>query len=132
VQGGAIEGLAADWSRVFTDDGKQLQTVGHHFQHSRPLDEKERQHISRDGICLSCHKEIPDRSQAVNILHHVVEFAGQLPKTPKRHNWLVHKIMLLAGWVQVVAMFGLPAAVLVTWFWRWRRKRRRTAWRRGV
>jgi len=124
VQGEAIEGLAADWSRVFTDDGKQLQTVGHHFQHSRPLDEKERQHISRDGMCLSCHKEIPDRSLAVSVLHHVAEYAGQLPETPEQHDALVNKIMLLAGWVQVLGMFGLPVAVIAG-FWYWRRRRHR-------
>ena len=27
-----IEGLPDDWSRIVTEDGQQLQTVGHHFQ----------------------------------------------------------------------------------------------------
>ena len=125
VQAEAVAGLTADWSRVFDQDGKQLQTVGHHFQHSRPLDEKERQHISRDGVCLSCHKEIPDSSLAVNILHHVAEYAGQLPEDPDQHDALVNKILLLAGWVQVVGMVGLPLAVVAVGIWYWRRRRRR-------
>ncbi len=127
VQCEAIEGLTADWSRVFDHDGKQLQTVGHHFQHSRPLNEKERQHISRDGVCLSCHKEIPDRSLAVSIMHHVAEYSDQLPKTPKQHDSLVNSILLLAGWVQVAGMIALPTIVVAAGAWYWRRRRRRRA-----
>ena len=127
VQAEAVAGLTADWSRVFDPDGKQLQTVGHHFQHSRPLNEKERKHISRDGVCLSCHKEIPDQSLAVSVLHHVAEYAGQLPEDPDQHDSLVNKILLLAGWVQVVGMVGLPLAVVVAGVWFWRRRRRRRA-----
>ncbi len=125
VQCEAIKGLSADWSRVFDQDGNQLQTVGHHFQHSRPLNEKERLHISRDGVCLSCHKEIPDRSLAVNILHHVAEYSGQLPENPDQHDSLVNKILLLAGWVQVAGMVTLPMIVLAAGVWYWRRRRRR-------
>jgi len=125
VQCEAINGLAADWSRVFDEEGKQLQTVGHHFRHSRPLDEEERLRISRDGVCLSCHKEIPDRSLAVSILHHIAEYSGQMPENSGEHNALVNKILLLAGWVQVAGMVMLPMAIVATGVWYWRRRRRR-------
>ncbi|MHC4945759.1 MAG: cytochrome C [Planctomycetota bacterium] len=125
VQAEAIKGLSADWSRVFDEEGEQLQTVGHHFQHSRPLNEEERRHTSRDGICLSCHQEIPDQSLAVNILHHVAEFTGQMPDSPDQHDFLVNKILLLAGWVQVLGMVGLPILAFAgLWYWRRRRRRR--------
>ena len=127
TQMAAIEGLTADWSRFVTEDGKQLQTVGHHFKGSRPLTNEERAHIDRQGVCLACHQEIPDRSLAVSLLHHVAEFADQLPKTPEQHSSLVHKIMLLAGWIQVAAMLGAPLVVLAgaAWYWRHRKRQKR-------
>ena len=125
VQREATEGLVADWSRVFDQDGKQWQTVGHHFRHSRPLDERQRQNISREGICLACHREIPDASLAVGLLHHVAQYAGAVPKTRVEHSGLVNKLMLLAAWVQVLAMVGLPAAAGLGLLWFWRRRKRR-------
>ena len=122
----AIEGLVADWSRLVTEDGRQLQTVGHHFTRSRPLNNEERSHIDRQGVCLACHQEIPDRSLAVSLLHHVAEYTDQLPKTSEQHNSLIHKILLLSGWVQVAGMIGMPLAVLggVGWYvWRRRKKK---------
>ena len=126
TQMASIEGLSADWSRIVTEDGQQLQTVGHHFQASRPLDNKERAHIDRRGVCLSCHQEIPDRSLAVSLLHHVAEYAGQLPDEPQKHDALLHyKIMLFSAWIQVAAAIGGPLVVLGGGFWYWRRRRRR-------
>ncbi|NQT11939.1 MAG: cytochrome C, partial [Planctomycetes bacterium] len=102
-----IEGLTADWTRFVTEEGEQLQTVGHHFKGSRPLNQRERAQVSREGVCLACHQEIPDRSLAVSLLHHVAEYADQVPKTPQEHNALVHKILLLVGWGQVAAMVAM-------------------------
>ena len=120
-----IVGLSSDWSRYVTEDGRQLQTVGHHFKGSRPLDDQQRAHMDRRGICLSCHQEIPDRSLAVSLLHHVAEYTGQLPITPEQHSSLVHKIMLLSGWIQVGVMAGAPLAILAGAVWYWRRRKRR-------
>ena len=122
-----IEGLVADWSRFVTEDGRQLQTVGHHFKGSRPLDNEERARINRQGVCLACHQEIPDRSLAVSLLHHVAEYADQLPKTAEEHNSLVHKILLTAGWFQVAGAAVVPPAMLAGVLWYWYRRRRRIA-----
>jgi len=132
TQMAAIEGLATDWSRFVTEDGKQLQTVGHHFKGSRPLNDQERSHIDRRGVCLSCHQEIPDRSLAVSLLHHVAEYANQLPKTSEEHDSLVHKTMLLAGWVQVGAAASAPLVILAGGIWYWRRRKRRKVDSRGA
>jgi len=125
IQCEAIAGLTADWSRIVTPEGQQTQTVGHHFTRSRPLDDTQRAMMDRRGVCLACHQEIPDRSLAVNLLHHVAEATGQLPKTPEQHNSLLHKMLLFAGWGQVAAMVGGPLAVLAAGWWFWRRRRRR-------
>jgi len=121
-----VDGLTDDWSRIVTEDGKQLQTVGHHFQASRPLNNQQRTQIDRRGVCLSCHQEIPDRSLAVSLLHHVAEYAGQLPDTPDKHESLLrYKLLLFAAWLQVAAAVGGPLVVLGGGLWYWRRRRRR-------
>jgi hypothetical protein len=78
--------------------------------------------MSREGTCIACHKEIPANSAAINLLHNVAKYTGQIPKTADQHNSLLHKITLLAAWTQVIA----PLAVFlggVIWFVKRRRNR---------
>ena len=119
VQIGGIEGLRRDWSAVLDEDGKQTQTVGHHFSGSRPLDARERAMLDRKGVCLSCHQEIPEASLAVGVLHHVAAVTGQLPKSGAEHGALLHKVLLIAGWSQL----GWPIVVLGLAVWWWRRRK---------
>ncbi len=118
----AIEGLADDWSRIVDEEGNQLQTVGHHFRLSRPLNNDERARISREGTCIACHQELPTEDIAAGLLHHVAKYTGQLPHTNKAHGSLVHKIVLFAAWTQVLLGFAGGIAV-VTAIAIWRRKR---------
>lgn len=127
VQMGSIAELEGDWSQFVDDQGRQTQTVGHHFSRSRPLDEEQRTRMEREGVCLACHQDIPDGSLAVSLLHHVAAYANQLPHSAKEHHSLIHKLMLLAAWIQITAA-GLPllaAGAGLIWFRR-RRKRRRS------
>jgi hypothetical protein len=120
-----VLGLTEDWSRFVTEDGKQLQTVGSHFSQSRPLNNQERQHISRSGVCLACHKEIPDQSLATSFLHHTAKYAGMLPQKPEQHNALLHKILMITAWIQALAVPCVVLVVLFCLFWCWRIYRRR-------
>ena len=122
-----IPELVADWSRFVTEDGQQLQTVGSHFSRSRPLNNQERRHISRRGVCLACHKEIPDQSLAASFLHHAAKYSGMLPKTPKQHNALLYKILMITAWAQTFfAICAVPFVFcLVLWFVIRRRRRKR-------
>lgn len=119
-----IAGLTGDWSRIVSEDGEQLMTVGHHFKLSRALNKEEIDRMSRQGTCLSCHKEIPEQSLAVSLLHHVATYSGQVPKSASEHNQLVNKIVLLAAWLQTVGIFLAPVIVGAVYFW-WKRRRRR-------
>jgi len=125
VQRERIAGLVNDWSRIVTEDGRQQMTIGHHFTSSRPLNNAERANMNRAGVCLSCLQEILEQDLAVSLLRHIAEYTGQIPKSADEHNALVHKIMLLAAWVQAVGIVLGPVAavVLVGLFWRWRRQR---------
>ena len=119
-----IQGLVADWSRFVTEDGQQLQTVGSHLSLSRPLNNEEREHMNRRGVCLACHREIPDQSLAASFLHHTAKYAGMLPKTPDQHSALIYKILMVTAWFQTAAAMGGPVVVLGCIVW-WLRKRRR-------
>lgn len=118
-----VENLANDWSRIVDEEGNQLQTIGHHFKLSRPLNNDERARMSRHGACLSCHQEIPTQSLAVSLLHHVAQYTGQMPVTAAQHNSLIHKIVLMSAWTQAFGFIGLPLACAGAALW-FRRRRR--------
>jgi len=118
----AIPNLNHDWSRFVSEDGKQLQTVGHHFTGERPLNNEERSRISREGVCSSCHKSIPDKDLAVNLLSHVRQVAD-IPVSNAMHTTLLHRSILLTAWVEVIipVLIGMVVILLI---WRWRVRRR--------
>lgn len=116
-----IAGLR-DWSAVVTRDGEQLQTVGHHWRGSGPLDARQRAILDRRGVCVGCHQEIPEASLAVSALHHVAEMTGRLPETASAHNALINEVTLTAAWAQVLAAFGAGALLASALLW-WRRRR---------
>ena len=64
--------------------------------------------LDRRGVCLSCHKTIPNGSLAVDLLHHVKEMSDAKINT-EDHNNLMHKMLMLSAWVQV----SLGAIVLL-------------------
>ena len=106
-------GLAADWSRFVTEDGEQLQTVGHHLSLSRPLNDRERSLLEREGTCVACHQSLPDGDLAVSAMHHMAQMLDELPVAPEAHASLVHKILRVAAWAQVLFAAGLVAAALL-------------------
>ncbi len=114
--------LEGDWSRFVTEEGKQIQTVGHHFSLSRPLNDEERAHMTRDGVCVSCHKEIPEGNLATSMMHHVGGAIGMIPHTSEEHDALTNKIMLFAAWGQLLGG-ALAGVVGMALFFRWRSRR---------
>ena len=106
IQINAIPNLDMDWSRFVTEDGKQKQTVGHHFSGSRPLNNAERANLDRRGVCASCHQTLPEENLAVSLLHHMKEVSGK--KYDKDgHNSLINKILNISAWVQVLVILGV-------------------------
>ncbi len=117
----AIPNMKDDYSRFIDENGTQLQTVGHHFKLSQPLDEKQRAKLDRRGVCLSCHESIPEGNLAVSAMVHAAEMAN-IEIDNKMHTTILSKLLLLGAWVQVLGgMFGgLAVAYLI-----YRYKRRR-------
>ena len=117
-----IENMDTDWSRIVSEDGKQLMTVGHHFKLSRPLNNEERAMMSRAGTCSACHQELPKENLATSFLHHVAKYSGQLPDDPHKHASLIHKIVLLAAWGQTAAAALVPIIFIGVFVWFKKRK----------
>ena len=117
----AIANLQNDYSRFLDENGTQLQTVGHHFKLSAPLNDKQRAKLEREGACLSCHQSIPEGDLAVSAMNHVAEMAGiEIDKS--KHNFILNKILLLGAWAQVLG--GVVIGGAIVWFFFIRRKKR--------
>ena len=114
---GAIENLDHDWSQIVDEEGNQLATVGHHWKLSRSLNKDEITRISRDGTCVACHKEIPEKDLAVSLMHHVGKYTGNIPVSAEDHGKLVNKILLTSAWGQAFLATGVLAVVLGGGYW---------------
>lgn len=112
VQVNAIPNLHYDWSRIVSEEGEQLQTVGHHFSGSRPLNNDERNSLDRRGVCASCHDIIPDGDLAVSLLTHIGETAG-LEIDTSEHNKLLKKNIQLSAWFQLLIGAFIGAFVVL-------------------
>ena len=122
IQIPAISNLHMDWSRFVDEAGHQLQTVGHHFRLSGPLGAEARSDLDRRGVCLACHQTIPGRDLAVSLMHHTAEVAG-IHIDREAHAGILHKVMLMGAWLQVLSGLFTGAAALY-FFVRWRKKKK--------
>jgi hypothetical protein len=124
VQVAAIQDLPMDLDKVVDRDGTQLQTVGHHWPASRPLNKEQRDNIERTGVCIACHQDIPDGIPSVAMLNKIGQLAGMLPETDEEHQVLTQKIMRMTARVQVFGPFlGVVVLVLMVWLYKGRRKK---------
>ncbi len=58
MQSQAIPSLDHDLSRIVTEDGKQLVTVGSHWPLTGPLPQEMREKMERTGLCMGCHQNM--------------------------------------------------------------------------
>ena len=95
----SIANLKHDYSKIIDENGTQLMTVGSHFKLSQPLDKAQRDKLDRRGVCMSCHKDIPEGNLAVSAMTHIAEMA-ELNIDKKEHMGILNKILNLAAWIQ--------------------------------
>ncbi|MDH5465292.1 MAG: cytochrome C, partial [Thiovulaceae bacterium] len=105
-----IKNLKNDWSRFIDENGTQLQTIGHHFKLSGPLNEKQRAKLDRSGACLSCHKEIPDGNLGVSLMVHAAKYLP-IEIDNDLHQSLLNKTLSIAAWAQII--IGVIIVVIV-------------------
>jgi hypothetical protein len=96
-----IANLKNGYSRFIDENGTQLQTVGHHWTLSRPLDAEQRSKVDMQGMCLSCHKEIPEGDLAVSAMVHAIEMSG-IEIDKKEHGTILNKLLLIGAWLQLL------------------------------
>ncbi|MDJ0992853.1 MAG: hypothetical protein QNI90_04720 [Dinoroseobacter sp.] len=60
LQSQAIPSLDHDLSRIVTEDGEQLVTVGSHWPLTGPLPQEMREKMERTGLCMGCHQNMTD------------------------------------------------------------------------
>ena len=116
-----IKNLKNDWSRFLDENGTQLQTVDHHWSLGAPLSEEQRAKLDRQGVCISCHQDIPNGDLAIDAMAHIAQMAG-VQVDNDMHSTILNKIVHIGAWVQI----GTPILVSSTfalWWWRRRRKR---------
>ena len=58
IQSQAIPTLDHDLSRIVTEDGQQLVTVGSHWPLTGPLPQDMRERMERTGLCMGCHQNM--------------------------------------------------------------------------
>ncbi len=60
MQSQPIPSLDHDLSRIVTEDGQQLVTVGSHWPLTGPLPQETRDKMERTGLCMGCHQNMTD------------------------------------------------------------------------
>ncbi len=120
IQKPGIPNLHMDWSRFVDEKGTQLQTVGHHFDLSGPLDEATRSKLDRRGVCLSCHQTVPDNDMAISLISHMAKYA-HVRIDKKEHAEIISRSIRIGAWVEILSPILLVLFVL--WWWRKRRNR---------
>ena len=67
VQAQAIPQLDHDLSRIVTEDGEQLVTVGSHWPLTGPLPQEMREKMERTGLCMGCHQNMTNEDLWANV-----------------------------------------------------------------
>lgn len=67
VQAPAIPQLDHDLSRIVTEDGEQLVTVGSHWPLTGPLPQEMREKMERTGLCMGCHQNMTNEDLWANV-----------------------------------------------------------------
>jgi len=119
----AIGNLKHDYSSFIDENGTQLMTVGHHWKLSQPLDKEQRSKLDRRGMCLSCHKNMPDGDLAVSALVHASEMAG-IVIDREEHGSILNKILLMSAWLQVLVGGALGGYIIYRLFFKRKNPRR--------
>ncbi|NNG01725.1 MAG: cytochrome C [Desulfobacteraceae bacterium] len=106
--------LTMDLDNIVNREDQQLQTVGHHWPLDGPLPKEMRDNMERQGVCLSCHREIPEGRFIYQVIAKLGAKLGMVPETDAEHMKLIGKAMFIAANLQI---FGpLIAMVLVILF----------------
>ncbi len=109
----SINTLPFDYSVMIDENGTQLQTVGDHWRLSHALDRDTISKMDRRGVCLSCHKSLPEGNLAVSAMTHIANMAG-VKVDKEMHEGILYKLLNLGAITQI--LFALLILLLLVWF----------------
>ncbi len=109
----AIKNLHFDYSKFLDENGTQLQTVGHHWKLSQPLNKQQRDKVDRRGVCIACHQNIPDGDLAISAMSHIAQMTG-INIDNKMHKKIINKALHVSAWLQIGG--GVVVALLLLYF----------------
>ncbi len=118
-----IGDLRMDLSQVVTREGKQLQTVGHHWPLSSPLSQHTREKMERVGVCISCHRDVPDGNVFVKATAAAGELLGMIPHTDHEHMKLLNDEIKWAAMTRILFPV-IIIVLLIMGFWIWKLRKR--------
>ncbi len=121
----AIPEMLNDLSQIVTRDGKQLQTVGHHWMLSGPLTQYQREKMERVGVCISCHQDLPDGNVFLTSLTTIGDKLNLAPYTDADHSKLLNRDINLVAIVQILLPIAFALLIAYYIFRRRIKKRRR-------
>ena len=108
-----VPDLTMDLDNVINRDSEQIQTVGHHWPLDGPLPAEMRANMERVGVCLSCHKDVPEGRWVYQVISKLGATLGMIPATDAEHQALIGKAMLIAANIQI---FGPVVAAIIGLF----------------
>jgi len=123
-----IPNLKHDYSKFIDENGTQLMTVGHHWKLSSPLSEKQRAKLDRRGVCLSCHKDLPEGNLAIDAMTHVAQMA-EINIDKHEHVGILNKLLNIGAWVQVIGFAVIILLILYVATKIRFKKKRRNSWK---
>jgi len=112
-----------DLSQVVTREGKQLQTVGHHWPLSGPLSQYSREKMERVGVCISCHQDVPDGNMFIIATAAAGEVLGLVPHHDHEHMKLLNMDIKWAAMTRIIFPI-LILVILIMGFVIWKNKKR--------
>ena len=121
-----IKNLKHDYSQFIDENGTQLMTVGHHWKLSAPLNEEQRSKLDRRGVCLSCHKDLPEGNLAIDAMTHIAKMSG-VKIDKHEHESILNKLLNLGAWVQITGL--IIVSIFVLYFLLFRKKKRKGEWK---
>lgn len=98
-----IENLPMDLSQIVTREGKQVQTVGHHWSLSGPLTKFQRDKMERAGVCIACHQDIPDGNIQISTISLIGKFLGLTPHSDKEHSRLLNLDLNFTAIIELIS-----------------------------
>jgi hypothetical protein len=123
LQTDTIANLHDDWSRYVDENGTRLQTIGHHWGLAAPLDETQRAHLDRRGVCLACHKVLPAGDLGTSAMVHVSQMLG-VKVDKELHGMILNNLLRISAWAQVAGGVLITTYIIYRLFFRRKKQRR--------